>query len=532
MAIVWRVFLSFLFVLTSVWAQDTSTLRPEVLQSLGEHIHIEPSTPQFVGRILINDRSAEINQGTWLYVKSALDSYKKSKPIFIILELNTPGGQVYSAELIADALKEMDTQYNIPIVAYIDNWALSAGALLAYSCRYIAIAKDASMGAAEPVIPSAEGTLQTASEKINSAIRAEFANRAAFFGRNPDIAEAMVDKDIILIERRGKILKLDADDQIQRGGEYPDLVISPKGKLLTLNAEELMRFQVADILVTPARLPPVTEAEQWSGEWSAGKMALFHQPFFDRLADATITTYQPDWRIQFLTLLSLPAVSSILFLGLFLGFYMEMSTPGFGFAGAVALTCLFLILLSSFSLEAAGWLELILILVGLALIGVEVFVLPGFGVTGVLGGILVIGGIFALMLPNIGSVDFDFDTKTLNAAGEVFVERLTWLSASLVVSMVLSMLLARYVMPRIAHLSRLVLFGEQEGYRSGPDLQSMPAVGALGSVSATLRPSGKVIINDVQYDALSQGEFLEKGALVQVERVEGGQVIVVQQSGN
>ena len=110
-----------------------------------------------------------------------MDHFKETKPIFVILELNTPGGEVFAAQNISDALKELDTQYQIPVVCFINNWAISAGAMLAYSCRYITVVKDASMGAAAPVIASETGEMKEASEKINSALRTDFANRAAFF---------------------------------------------------------------------------------------------------------------------------------------------------------------------------------------------------------------------------------------------------------------------------------------------------------------------------------------------------------------
>ena len=109
---------------------------------------------------------------------------------------------MFAAQQISDALKELDTQYGIPVVAYINNWAISAGAMLAYSCRYIVVVKDASMGAAAPVIASETGEMKEASEKINSAMRADFAGgRARFFDRNPNIAEGMVDKDLILVPK-------------------------------------------------------------------------------------------------------------------------------------------------------------------------------------------------------------------------------------------------------------------------------------------------------------------------------------------
>src|SRR5207245_166319 len=127
---------------------------------------VVPRATNEIGHVLIDDRESGINQSTFLYVKAAMDEYKKSKPLFVILELNTPGGEVFAAQRISDALKELDTQYGIPVVAFVNNWAISAGAMLAYSCRFIVVTKDGAMGAAEP--QTVEGTkMEAASEKVN-----------------------------------------------------------------------------------------------------------------------------------------------------------------------------------------------------------------------------------------------------------------------------------------------------------------------------------------------------------------------------
>lgn len=498
-----------------------------VEQELRKHIVFSHSGPNIIGHLLIDDRTSGISQATWLYIKTALDYYKKVKPIFIILELNTPGGEVYPAQEISDALKEMDTQFNIPVVAFINNWAISAGALLAYSCRFITVVKDGSMGAAEPVIQGESGKLEAASEKVNSAMRADMANRARFFDRNPLLAEAMVDKDMILVFRHGHVVKLENENQIRTGGLDPDLVISLKGKLLTLDASQLMKYGVADLLIPPTKTGLITDEERASGSWPADKMALFHQPFFDEIPQATVDSYRMDWKTSFFTFLASPIVSSLLFLGLLVGGYLEFSTPGFGVAGTIAVTCLFLIILSSFALEIANWLELILLLTGLAVLLVELFVLPTAGLLGAIGVILFLAGLFGMMLPGVDKIDFSFDTQSFNAAGEVFIERLAWLCGTIVIAVIIMVILARFLTPKIAGFSRLVLQGhEQEGYRAVDDASKLPSVGCVGMAMTTLRPAGKVIIDDVQYDAITSGGFIEKGEQIVVRGVDGGSVVV------
>jgi membrane-bound serine protease (ClpP class) len=496
---------------------------------LKKHIHIRDGE-NVIGHIVINDQSSGINQSTWLYVKNALDYYQKTQPIFVILELNTPGGEVFAAEKISDALKELDTQFNIPVVTFINNWAVSAGAMLAYSTRFITVVKDAIMGAAEPVYATQEGTMEAASEKVNSALRADFASRASFFGRNPLLAEAMVDKDMILVLRHGRIVRLDQENQIRTTGPAPDTVISPKGKLLTLNADQLMEYGVADLLLPPQKLAPITPEEERQGRWPADKMLLFHAPFFSDIPQATIDSYQMDWKTQFFVFLATPVVSSLLVMGLMIGAYMEMSTPGFGLPGTIAAICLFLILLSSFSLELAGWLEVIILLTGLALLIIELFILPSFGFVGIIGIFMFVGGLLALLLPGLGSVSFDYDSQTLNAAGQYFIERLVWFSGSLILSFIVIAFLGRYFLPHFSGFRRFVLSGNEQdaslGYVAGEDPQRLPAIGAEGEVVASLRPAGKVIVQNQWFDAVSTGDFIDIGEKIVVERLEGSTVFV------
>jgi membrane-bound serine protease (ClpP class) len=495
--------------------------QPADLQAqLREHIQFDPDGENLVGHLMIGKEG--INQSTWIYVKQALDLYKEKKPIFIILELNSPGGEVFASQQISDALKDMDTDYGIPVVAFIDNWAISAGAMLAYSSRFIGITKDAAMGAAEPIIAAPQQGPQTAGEKITSALRADFANRAAFFDRNPLIAEAMVDKEIVLVQRRGEIVRLDNMDQVRSG----DKLISAEGKLLTLKATELLEYGVADFQIPPTAVIPLTGEEESAGEYPASRSLLFQYPFFKEIPNAKILAYRMDWKTKFFAFLAHPMVASLLFLGLMLGFYIEMSTPGFGLPGSVALGCLFLIILSSFALEAVHWLEMILLLVGLVLIAIEVFVIPGFGVVGVLGLILATVGLVALMLPGLRDIQWDFDTGHLNEAGRYVLERAAWLGGAIIIGVVAMVLLSRFVLPKFSHFSRLVLRGEQEGYIGTPDVSKMPNVGSEGVTLSTLRPAGKVEIDGVVYDVVSTGVFIDPGKRVRIARYEGSRMVV------
>lgn len=510
---------------------STSLAGNDINEELARYVQYTPGQENHIGRLLINDRQNGISQSTWIYVNAALNHYKKTKPSCIILELNTPGGEVFAAQQISDALKDMDTQYGIPVIAYINNWAISAGAMLAYSCRFIVVAKDGSMGAAEPVLMGQAGEMQSASEKVNSALRTDFANRAKFFGRDGNIAEAMVDKDIILVERHGKVVRLNSEDEIQKGGLSPDIIISPKGKLLTLNADELLKYGVANFLLQPLKHEPLSEKEEVTGTYPLSKSELSQITFFQKLAPCVIDTYQMDWQTKFFAFLALPAITSILFLGLIIGFYVEMTTPGFGFAGMVGLLCLFFIVLSSFAMQAIHWLEPILFIFGLLLLCMEIFAFPTFGLLAVIGVLFMLVGLGGMMLPGITSVEYTGDT--LNAAGEYVLSRLGWLSASLLVALLVIAILSRYVTPRLHLMKRFVLgdtqllaTGSHEMKSSSPTPQVTLKTGDEAVVLMTLRPSGKILFKDVELDAISTGSFVEKGKKVRVVGIEGEKIVV------
>ncbi|MES2344769.1 MAG: NfeD family protein [Chlamydiota bacterium] len=456
------------------------------------YIPINSSTENKIGLIEI-EGDHMIDESTHLYVKFALDHFKKEKVSFIVLKLNTPGGEVFAAVKIAQLLVKIDREDHIPVVAFIDNWALSAGAMLGFSCRYIGITPTANMGAAEPVIANADGEMETASEKVVSALRVEFANLAKVYGRNPLIAEAMVDKDMILVRRQGNILALEDLSQIQDS----DKVIVSKGKLLALNAEELLEYNIADF-----------EAD-----------SLFSYPFFAEISEKVILPYT-DWKIDFFAFLSHPAISSLLLMGLILGVYLEMSHPGFGLPGVLAISCLSLILLSSFSLQTINWLELIILSLGVLFLLLEIFVIPGFGIVGILGIVLTLGSLFMLTLPSFEGVSLNFSEWGF----DILLYRLGWFSFGVFASFVVICLMMRYLPRRKFFLKKFVLDDTQEGFI--PCALNPDHIGKQGIALSDLKPSGHISIDGEPFQAVSESKYILKGASVMIIRAQGACYIV------
>jgi membrane-bound ClpP family serine protease len=491
---------------------------PQLLEQLKQHINYADAGSNRVGYILIEDHATSITQATWLYVKKALEHYKEMRPAFVILELNTPGGEVFAAQKISDALKEFDTQYGIPVVCVINNWAISAGAMLAYSCRFIITAKDGSMGAAEPVIMGEDNKMVSASEKINSALRADLANRASFFGRNPNIAEAMVDKDIILVWRDGHVVKLDAESQIHSDEPNRDIVINNKGKLLTLSAQQMIAYGVADMMLEPTRVTGISPEEDAAGHWPTSKMALFHAPFFKELPAGEVEAFRPDWKMQFFALLASPFVSSLLLLGAMLGIYVELTTPGFGVPGTIGVVCLLLIFISSFALEIANWLEVVLFLAGLAIMAIDLLFLPTFGLLGIVGALFFLAGLVGMLVPGIEGIQYGVDSDQFKAVSQAVIYRLNWLMGTLLLGGVLIAFVARYLTPTLASYSKLVLLGNEQDASAGYVASQFDksAIGKEAIVLSDLKPGGYILIDGQKLQAISNEGYIPQGCHVEV----------------
>ena len=446
-------------------------------------------------------RDRPIDSTTLLYVKFALEEYRKEKVQFVVMHLDTPGGEVFAATSIAEALLEIDRLHNIPVVAVIDNWALSAGAMLAYSSRYIAVAPQGIMGAAEPVMANSTGQMESAPEKINSALRKEMATLAKAFDRNPFIAEAMVDKDLLLVKREGKILSV---EETKKGDE----ILSQKGKLLTCDAQELIDWGIANFqLEDPKNLSSL--------------------PLFSSVLPLDILHYS-SWKIGFFSFLSHPLIASLLMMGLIAGFYLELQHPGTGFFAGIGAICLSLILLSHFSFQTIDWLELIFLVAGGLLILTEVFLLPGTFICGLLGGLLFLVGLFGLLLPSWGHTPFSFNPQEWSLSAIHFVQKLEWLFVSLILSLILILILSRLFTPMLFKKGKIILEQDQTGTVAGLLPNELPSLGNEGIVITPLLPGGKVTIQGKLYDVLSDGPFFDKGAKVVVSEIRG-RVIVVSQ---
>ncbi|MDD5015168.1 MAG: NfeD family protein [Atribacterota bacterium] len=276
-----------------------------------------------------------IDLGLSSYVNRALEEAVSNKANAIILEIDTFGGRVDAATKIRDKVMEL----TIPSVAYVKNRAWSAGALIALSAEHILMDKSASIGAAEP---------RPADDKNISALKAEFTSTALSRGRSEEIAAAMVDKDIEIID------------------------IIEKDKILTLNSAQAIKLNFID------------------GNASNIEEVLN----FLKLKNNKIVYVYPNWAENVSRFVTNPVVSPLLLSIGFLGLIIEFWTLGWGIAGSIGIISLSLFFGGHIIAGLAGFETIILFIIGFLLILAEIFIIPGFGLAGISGIAAILASIF------------------------------------------------------------------------------------------------------------------------------------------
>lgn len=397
------------------------------------------------------------------YVERSLADAEAADAALVVFHVDTFGGLLDAADVIRKAVLDADT----PTVAVIDRNAASAGALISYAADKIVFVPGASMGAATAVNQAGE----YAPEKIQSYTRGLMRATAEANGRDPRIAEAMVDETI----------------------EVPG--VSPAGQLLTVSSEEAVRLGVAD-----AVLPSAAAAVEALG-----------------VADNVQEDHAATGAERALRFLGSPVVASILMLMMLGGLYFELQTPGVGFAGAASLVGAALFFAPHYLLGLAQSWEIALFALGVVLILIEVFVTPGFGVIGISGLVATMGALLIALVPNIG---FDFPTD-----GAIARATMT-LAAALVLLVLLAVSLAR-VLPRSARWNRLVLVPDlaaAAGYTAADTAEDL--VGKRGTAVTGLRPAGTAEVDGHRVDVVSEGPFVPSGAAVEVVSARGARVVV------
>lgn len=423
------------------------------------------STDMFAQRVYKADLKEDVGPNAWRTIKNAYSGALDEKADVFYIEMNTFGGAVNFADSIRTLLLNAD----LKTVVYVNNNAASAGTLIALASDHIFMHRGASLGAASVVNQSGE----IMPEKYQSYMRGLMRATAEAKGRDPKIAEAFVDPAVSL-------------------PQYKE-----EGQVLTFTASEAVQAGVADAEVR-------TQEE------------VFNQL---QISAPTVVEHKLTWVDKIVALLINPMVSGLLIMGIIGGIYFELQTPGIGFALLVAVISAALFFAPLYLQGLADHWEIALFVVGVLLLVLEIFVIPGFGIAGILGIIFILCGLAFAMVAN----DF-FDFK-ISKPG-LLMESFLIVTGALIMSIVGMVIFGKSLM-RSSLFKRLVLQDEQRadtGYTS-----SVPKINLInkdGVTKTVMRPSGKIEIDGVWYDAVALDGFIDVGEEIYVEKHENYSLFV------
>lgn len=430
----------------------------------------------------------EIAPAIWRQTQQAFEAADTLGADVFLIHMNTYGGTV----LDADSIRTKILQSTIPVYVFIDNNAASAGALISIACDSIYMRPGGSIGAATVV----NQTGQAMPDKYQSYMRSTMRATAEAKGkkivvvgndtiqqwrRNPKIAEAMVDPSVFIegIIDTGKVLTFTSGEAIENG--FCEGVAE--------NIPEMLR-----------------------------KVGI---------EEYRIVEYKPSFIEKIIGFLVHPVVSGLLIMGIIGGIYFEMQTPGIGFPIGVAILAAVLYFAPLYLEGLAAHWEILVFLIGLILIAVEIFVIPGFGVAGISGILLVFIG---LVLSLIGNVDFDFSPVDTDKLGVAIMTVVFGLFGGFILALYLGNKLFTAKSGVFKNLSLNTVQNISEGYLN-VESSFLNLKGKTGTAQTVLRPGGKVLIDGEVYDAMAETGFIDRGEDIIVVKVGTSQLYVDRPEG-
>ncbi len=443
-----------------------------------------------------------IDGGLTSSVKRRVDAAKENGADLIIFDIDTFGGRLDSGMEISEYLSDLK---NIKTVAFISNKAISAGALIAVSCNNIVMEPDAELGDCEPIIPSSEGGYKTAGEKIQTVLRTKFRKFAERNGYPVLLAEAMVTSEI-------EIYKIYTD-------KHPEGVFISSRELKEMSGEDRRKIKSKKLIVEEGKLLTMhgREAHEYgfAGHLVDDRDALLR---LYNINQASVTELATNWSEEMVRFLE--KIAPILMTLGIIAIYIEFKTPGFGLPGILGILCFAAIFLSKNLVGLAETPEIIIFFVGVALLAVEIFLIPGFGVAGIVG--------VALMAMGLILSFQDFTIPRTPYDSEVLRHSLLMIIGSFLAASIVITLLMKFV-PGIPIFNRIVLTTEETpdfGFKDTKETLKPNLIGKQGNAITPLHPAGKVEIGETTLDVVTQGDFINKGQTVEIVEAKGNHIVV------
>lgn len=465
-----------------------------VLWSLVTPLWAEDTPVATADDVMVIPLQDAIDKALLYVLRRAFREAQEAKVKAVIIDMQTPGGGLKETEEIITLIRACRNK-GIPVYTFVNPSAISAGAITAMACEAIYMTPGATIGDAMPIIMTQEGPQEVTGglrEKIFSPTLAMVRALAQENGYSEEMAQSMVDPDYEFV--------------------IGDQVLCEEGKLLTLTAEEAAKIYppMETPLLCQAVVKDISEVLEQIG-----------------LADNSVVRVEASKSEKIAKFLTSPIVTSIVMLCIIIGIYAEVQSPGIGFGAGIAVIGLIVFLFGHSVAGLTGKVDIILILVGIALLAAEVFVLPGFGICGLLGLLAVMAGLVMAMVPSIPQGN-PLDGVEPSAVSEYIGEGVKRLAVALLLSIGCGLLLSR-IFPHTGLYRRLALQNEalaSEGY-VGVDIEGQRAmIGKQGITQSPLRPAGIALIDGRRIDVVSAGSFVDGGVPVVVTETNGPRVVV------
>ncbi len=425
----------------------------------------------------------EITKATWRQTQQAFEAADSLGADVMLIHMNTYGGVV----LDADSIRTKILQSPIPVYVFIDNNAASAGALISIACDSIYMRPGGSIGAATVV----NQTGAPMPDKYQSYMRSTMRATAEAHGKDT----VVVGNDTIFKWRR--------DPQIAQAMVDPSVFIEgiiDTGKVLTFTPTEAIENGYCEGIAE--NIPEVLK-----------KVGI---------EEYRIVEYKPTWIEKIIGFLVHPMISGLLIMAIIGGIYFEMQSPGIGFPLGVAILAA-VAYFAPLYLEglAANW-EILVFMIGVILVVVEIFVIPGFGVAGISGIVLMF---VSLVLSLINNVDFNFDGVEMENVGVAVTTVVLGVFGGFIISLYMGNKLFSAQSGMFRNLSLKSVQNVEEGYVC-IETGMHELKGKTGISNTILRPGGKVLIDGEVFDAIAIEGFIDKDVKVVVTKVEATQLYV------
>jgi len=501
--------------LAALWQGGTADERPRATPSSAERVvHVRVEGP--------------LQAGTQSLIARALREAREGDTF--VLELDTPGGSLERMFQIALAI-DAAGEDGVRTVAWINRWASSAGSYVAMSCDRLYMVEHGTIGSATPIVASPlggaveipEGDLR---EKQYSQNRSDFRAWAEAHGYNGALAESMVDRDVVVYE--ALVYDVDEDELDAPVGEAE----RTRSETRILTDTELANLDARGVPVTrTATIVGAGELCNLTGR-EAFDLGLAHglRDSFDELigklglTGAEVVTIEPARSEELANVLD--SVRWYLLIIALVAAYAEFKAPGFGLFGILSIVCFAALLFGRYLVGLADVLHLVAVGLGIVLIAVELFLMPGQIWVGLLGAVLVIGG---LVSANVGPAE----GLRYGIGRQIALDTTMAFVRGAFLALVAIWLLARFL-PKTPVGSRMILQPDGAAFAAataGPSggVQPVARVGCTGRALTDLRPVGKVRIEGdetTEHEARSAGTAIERGTPVRVVDVGVGRVVV------